>query len=380
FCFLLSLILSLVLQKKTLKTFVLFFLYFFLAYHNNTIMAMIMMMMMKMMKLTLKKSIKFSSLLIICIEIITIFTPISQSQTNRRKDVDDLKRYNQQVIETVPKLNLAAFNLDQFGTEEKFLKSERKKAPPSPPRSSSSSSSSSLLKEREDETKHSLEPIDDDSRNDWEYFERRPSRPRPRIPVRPSSRPSSTTSRPYHRFRPSSTTTTTTSKPSISSRTTRYPIHDCSDLCVPKHFLQHYYLRKCRPSFSRDCNCAKSFTCPDENDDHNRPAPLPSQIGEYCSLNSNQRYPIGYVVPVPDRPCSVCRCLRDYSIKERTVAKIDCSDIVECPEKKPGAKPSRPDCYYSYAKDRCCGVEICPDRLKWDDERLRKCRYRNPLE
>lgn len=121
---------------------------------------------------------------------------------------------------------------------------------------------------------------------EWEYFDRnRPNRPK-------SFDRTSTTIQSSERNVPISTstttTTTTTSAPRIPAKTRRpalppylpptskpstakknpteeYPVRDCQQECVAQHFLQHYKLKKCRPVFSRDCNCAKHFICPSIN-------------------------------------------------------------------------------------------------------------------
>lgn len=82
------------------------------------------------------------------------------------------------------------------------------------------------------------------------------------------------------------------------------------------------------------------------------------QEQNYCLLNDDQRYPIGHIIPVPNKPCSVCRCIRDYSVLDRVAGKIDCSKVVDCPELTFGVKPSRSECYFAYSHDRCCGVEV----------------------
>ncbi|OTF69979.1 hypothetical protein BLA29_012745 [Euroglyphus maynei] len=99
---------------------------------------------------------------------------------------------------------------------------------------------------------------------EWEYLDRRQSSTR-----RPSSSSTSTTTtttttrRSYH-YHPTGEKTYRPIFTQPSRSPNEYPLRDCQQECVPRHYLQHYYDQNCRSIFSRDCNCAKRFNCPDD--------------------------------------------------------------------------------------------------------------------
>lgn len=170
---------------------------------------------------------------------------------NRRND-DQQRNLDQQIIKSIPKLNLASFGIEIGGKKVNDDNDRIKTA---------KIDDSNVYKTNE---RNRFGNVDDDDnirrrnrerienfRNslreiEWEYLDRRQTSTR---------RPLSSTT----------TTTTTTYRPRPTSKSpNEYPIRDCRQECVPQHYLQHYYIKNCRSIFSRDCNCAKRFNCPDD--------------------------------------------------------------------------------------------------------------------
>ncbi|XP_054153514.1 kielin/chordin-like protein [Oppia nitens] len=135
---------------------------------------------------------------------------------------------------------------------------------------------------------------------------------------------------------------------------------NCSQLCLSQRYLQHYYTKQCKPIYDDRCGCPKTFDCNYDN--------LP-QNQSVCHFEG-RIYRIGSTI-VTQNPCRICDCRQSG----HSLARIDCSIAIECPESAFGLKPE-PNCYFAYRRDKCCGEMVCP-KLGQPKRDIKVCRYKS---
>ena len=185
---------------------------------------------------------------IIFLMMIIIVMTNGQSSIDRR--LINQQNLDQQIIKSIPKLNLASFGIDtkkgdsdhdDHVDDRKIKNSDRNRYDIH--KESLENERNRLYSERMENFRNALREME------WEYFDRRQSstrRPSTSRTTTTTTTSTTTTPRSYH-YRPTEEEINHRSYRPIPQPTrspNEYPLRDCQQECVPKHYLQHYYGHK----------------------------------------------------------------------------------------------------------------------------------------